>query len=71
MQLMSFCKHNICANSTFSFWGARLNPNDGKVMIRPAVHKNSQVFEPERMYELWQGWTFIDRAGEIFAREER
>ena len=71
MQLMSFCKHNICANSTFSFWGARLNPNEGKVMIRPAVHKNSQVFEPERMYELWQGWTFIDRAGEIFAREER
>lgn len=40
--LMSSCRHNICANSTFSFWGARLNDSLDKVMIRSAKHKNGQ-----------------------------
>lgn len=65
MWLMSRCRHNICANSTFSFWGARLNPYPEKVMIRPSVHKNSQVFEADRIHELWQGWTLIDNRGEV------
>lgn len=62
--LMSQCKHNICANSTFSFWGARLNDNVGKIMIRPTIHKNSQVFVKEEMAKLWQGWRFISPSGE-------
>lgn len=63
--LMSQCKHNICANSTFSFWGARLNANPDKVMMRPSIHKNSQKFEPAVMHELWKDWTLIDKAGKI------
>lgn len=65
MMLMSQCKHNICANSTFSFWGARLNPHDDKVMIRPSIHKNTQVCVPEQMKELWKGWQLITPQGEI------
>ena len=59
MQLMSLCKHNIIANSSFSWWGAWLNVNPDKTVIAPSRWFNSVKYDtadviPDSWYKINQ-----------------
>jgi hypothetical protein len=54
MVLMSNCQHNICANSSFSWWGAWLNSNRDKIVTAPKVwFKNSVSGNNELIPPSW------------------
>lgn len=52
MYLMSRCKGNIIANSTFSWWGAWLNQNSNQIVVAPKEWKKD-VYTPDIWCENW------------------
>ncbi|GAB2528232.1 alpha-1,2-fucosyltransferase [Spirosoma aerophilum] len=50
LQLMSLCRHNIIANSSYSWWGAWLNSNSEKLVIAPQRwYKNKPEIDTKDM----------------------
>ena len=58
LRLMSQCKHNIIANSSFSWWGAWLNPNPDKLVCAPKKWFNDQSIDVKDL--LPHEWIKID-----------
>lgn len=59
MQLMSNAKHNIIANSTYSWWGAWLNANVQKIVIAPKNWFNPDINKVKNYSIVPNSWVKI------------
>lgn len=54
MRLMSACRHHIIANSSFSWWGAWLNPRPDKIVYAPKHwHLSAESYYPGLLPPDW------------------
>lgn len=62
LRLMAACRHHIIANSSFSWWGAWLNPRLDKSVLAP---KHWRGRSPSYYPDLYpEGWETIDNLSE-------
>jgi hypothetical protein len=53
LYLMSLCKDNITANSTFSWWGSYLNRNPNKGIVTPDIWFNHSHSNADLIPNTW------------------
>ncbi|RDB07693.1 alpha-1,2-fucosyltransferase [Runella aurantiaca] len=55
--LIASCQHHIIANSTFSWWGAWLNPHPDKIVIAPQKWFSTERFDTKDL--LPESWILL------------
>ncbi|MBW8015801.1 MAG: alpha-1,2-fucosyltransferase [Planctomycetes bacterium] len=68
MRLMSLCKHNIIANSSFSWWGAWLNKNPEKIVICPSPAFDKLDIRDEDFYP--EDWVSLPKGKQVVEQPE-
>jgi len=59
MWLMSLCKNHIMVNSTFSWWGTFLNPNENKKIVAPSMWFGPRG--PRNYEDIYESnWTVLE-----------
>jgi Glycosyl transferase family 11 len=59
---MSNCRHHIMANSSFSWWGAWLNPSDEKIVTAPDQWFKAPGYDTSDL--IPEGWIKVACSGE-------
>jgi hypothetical protein len=62
MFLLTLCRYNVIANSSFSWWGAWCNQTPGKEVIAPRYHLGwaKRIWHPGGMEDAPPEWRSID-----------